>query len=112
MFLIRNQIMLIGKLYIFVVFMSLYKVSLYSMFRLSIVKCVVFNKKRLSSSVSLFGYDLPHTVILYTREIPAFGGISLALRRSGAVGATFGRRGRPRWGARGTHLGNRRLWRR
>ena len=26
----------------------------------------------------------------YTREIPAFGGISLALRGSGALGTTFG----------------------
>ena len=47
-----------------------------------------------------------------TREIPAFGGISLALRGSGAFGATFGRLRCPRWGACGAYLGNRRLWRR
>ena len=35
--------------------------------------------------------------IVYTRGIPAFGGISLALRESGASGATFGRLRRPRW---------------
>ena len=35
---------------------------------------------------------------LYTRETPAFGGISLALQGSGASGAAFG-----------AHLGNRRL---
>ena len=29
-------------------------------------------------------------LFLYTREIPALGGISLALRGSGACGATFG----------------------
>ena len=36
--------------------------------------------------------------IIETREIPTFGGISLALRGSGASGATFGRLQRPRWG--------------
>ena len=32
---------------------------------------------------------------IYIREIPAFGRISLALRGSGALGATFGRQRRP-----------------
>ena len=45
-------------------------------------------------------------------QTPAFGGISLALRRSGAVDATFGRLGCHRLGACRAHLGDRRLRRR
>ena len=37
--------------------------------------------------------------------------ISLALRGSGAIGATFGRLRCNRWGASGAHFGNHRLWR-
>ena len=42
--------------------------------------------------------------LLSTRETPAFGGISLALRGSSAFGATFGRRRtkKKNWGACGT----------
>ena len=46
--------------------------------------------------------------ILRTREIPAFGGISLALRGSGAYGAAFGaplKKEQKNWGAEGAPLG-------
>ena len=51
-------------------------------------------------------------VSIYTREIPAIGGISLALRVSDALGATFGCLRRPCWGAYGAYFGNRRRRRR
>ena len=66
-----------------------------------------------------FQYDIIYALILCsdiillnTREIPAFGGISLTLWGSGTLGATFGRLRHPSWGTPGAHLGNRHLRRR
>ena len=67
---------------------------------------------KIYTEYSLHIYLIYIIISLYTREIPAFGGISLVLRGSGASGATFGRLRRPRWGASGAHSGNRRLRRR
>ena len=50
--------------------------------------------------INVFIFSTPgvlHGRYYGTREIPAFGVISLALRWSGALGATFGRLRHPRW---------------
>ena len=45
----------------------------------------------------MYKFECVYTHIYITREIPACGGISLALRGSGAFGATFGVPAAPIW---------------